>query len=168
MTTAKIESKLAAPAEAGLEPHVPGLYAAPGRRVVGVVELRHVERTEPAPDSDKTRSVKLAITHLEIANTKQETAVREAMSALYLHRTADGTLDQTGQLELSDRVLELTGGELHAVEAARLGVSVRHWATYADRVLSTQGITQSELRAELKTIAKALRAVANGEAGTNG
>jgi hypothetical protein len=166
MTTARIEARLAAPAEAGLEPHVPGLYARPGVRVLAVAELRHVERTEPAPDSDKTRSVKLSITHLEVANERQEPALREALSALYMQRTAAGTLDEHGELELAERTLALAAGELNAVEAARLRLVARHWAAYAGKALDSAE-TVSQLRQELKTIYDGLRAAEYGEVGTD-
>ncbi|WP_051393063.1 hypothetical protein [Glycomyces arizonensis] len=163
MTTAKLATKLGAPAEAGLEPHVPAIYAKPGLRVVGIVELRHIERTEPAPDSDGTASVKLQVAHLEVADDKQEDAVREALLALYTQRTASGTLNEHGELELSESTLAATAGEVNAVKAAHLAVAARHWSHYADRVLSEPSLTQTELRHELKAIADGLKAAARGE-----
>jgi hypothetical protein len=163
MTTARLDSRLAEPAVAGLEPHVPDLYRSPGIRRLAVVELRHVERTQPAPDSDKTASVKLQVTHLELANEHQEPALRDALSALYMLRTAEGTLDQDGQLMLSERTLERTAGEVNAVEAARLHMTVSHWASYTDRVLGA-ALSPAQLREELKTIRDGLRAAKRGEA----
>jgi hypothetical protein len=157
MTAAKIEGKPAAAAAAGLEPWIQPLYAAPSKRVIGVVELAHVLRTQPAPDADKEAEVRLRITHLEIARPEQEDAIRQALSALYLHRTAYGTLDEdTGQLQLSQGTLEATAGKLHALEAARLRAAVQHWGTYARRVLGVAEITTSEMRHELDTICEGL------------
>jgi hypothetical protein len=168
MTTPKLQPKLGANAEAGLEPFVPGIYARPGVRVLVIGELRHIERTEIAPDSEGTASVKLAFSHLEVANEAQEPHVRNALHALYMQRTAVGTLDEHGELELSERTLALTGGELNAVEASRLRITVRQWAAYAQRVLSDPSLTQTELRHELKAIADGLKAAEYGEVGTDG
>jgi hypothetical protein len=159
MTIAKIEGKPSAAAAAGLEPWIQPLYAAPSKRVLGVLELAHILRTQPAPDADKEPEVKLRITHLEIARPEQEAPIREALRALYLHRTASGTLDEDGQLELSKSTLELTGGLLHALEAARLRAAVIHWHQQCRRVLGVNEITVTEMRHELDTIADGLSAV---------
>lgn len=161
MTTAKIEGKPASAAAQGLEPWIAPLYATQGKRVIGVVELKHVDRTQVAPDEDKEAVVRLRITHLEIARPEQEEPLREALRAIYLHRTAIGTLDDDGQLELSKGTLELTGGMLHALEAARLRAAVVHWQQQCRRILGISKITTSEMRHELDTIADGLAAVLN-------
>lgn len=158
MTVAKIEGKPAAAAASGLEPWIGPLYHTPSKRVLGVVELAHVERVQVAPDADKEPSVKLRITHLEIAREEQEDALREALAALHLHRTAYGTLNEDGDLELSESTIERTGGRLHAVEAARLRAAVQHWWTYARNVtaLGEADQTVTGLLGELKLIADGL------------
>jgi hypothetical protein len=158
MTVAKIEGKPAAAAAAGLEPWIQPLYAVPSKRVLGVVELAHVLRTQPAPDADKEAEVRLRITHLEIARPEQEDAIRQALEALYVHRTAYGTINEDGQLELSEGTLQATGGKLHALEAARLRAAVQHWGLYARKVLGIVEITTTEMRHELDTICKGLAA----------
>lgn len=172
MTTAKIEGKPAAAAAAGLEPWIQPLYQVPGRRVIGVVELRHAERTQVAPDEGKEQSVKLRITHLEIARPEQEEPVREALRALYLHRTAYGTLDEdTGQLELAQSTLEAVAGQLHALEAARLRAALKHWLSIARKTHDAAGkddASLAALRYDLGVIAdglaEALYATEDGEA----
>lgn len=149
MTTIKLDSKPATAAGDALAPHATRLYANPGVRILGVVELAHVERTEPAPDEDREPSVKLRISHLEIANSEQEDALRTAQRALYLNRTAQGTLGEDGDIELSKHTLSLTAGILASVEASRLRVALDHWAVYARRVLNTSNVTISEMRHEL-------------------
>jgi hypothetical protein len=159
----KLDSKLATQAEDSLGLHARPLYDRPGARIVGVFELAHVERTQPAPDADKEASVKLRITGLEIANSEQEPHVRDAMRALFLHRTAQGTLDPEGEIELSDRTIDLTAGMLHAVEAARYRTGVRHWQEYAGNAVSqSKRPTVSDLLAELRTIRDGLAALAGG------
>jgi cobyrinic acid a,c-diamide synthase len=159
----KLDSKMSATAGGALERHAAALYTRRGMRVVGVVELRHVERTEPAPDEDKEPSVKLRITGLEIANQDQEDVLREAMSALYLHRNAQGVLDEQGDIDLADRTLTMTGGLLHAIEAARMRVAVAHWADQCRRALAVDQITVAEMRHELDAVAQGLERVLRGE-----
>ncbi len=164
MTQIKLDGKPGAAALLALEPHAQMLYARPGVRILGVVELAHVERTQPAPDEDKEPSVKLRVAGLEIANAEQEDALRRAQTALYRHRTAYGTITEDSEVELSDRVLEQTGGLLDAIEAARLRVAVRHWADQCRRALGVASITVTEMRHELDAVAAGLEAVLRGEA----
>jgi len=159
VTVIKIDGKPAANALLALERHAQKLYARPGVRVVGVVELRHVERTQPAPDEDKEQSVKLRMSHLEIAGPEQEDAIRQAMEALFIQRTAQGTLSEAGDVELSERTIKLTGGLLHALEAARLRVAVAHWAGQARRALAVPNITVAEMRHEVDALAAGLEQV---------
>lgn len=163
MTTVKIDPKPAANATFALEPLTSRLYANPGMRIVAVVELAHVERTQPAPDEDKEASVKLAIKHLEVARDEQEDHLRKVLRALYLHRTAQGTLDDAGEVELSQRTLELAGGMMDAIEAARLRVAVLAWRDYARQSLQGK-LSNTQLRDELQTIGDGLAAVVNAGA----
>lgn len=161
MTAAKIEGKPSAAAQAGIEPWIGPLYATPSKRVLGIIELAHVNRTQPAPDADKEAVVHLQIKHLEIARPEQEDPLREALRALFLHRTAAGTLDEQGELQLTKGTLELTGGMLHALEAARLRAAVTHWHEQCRRVLRVNEVTVAEMRHELDLIADGLAAVLN-------
>lgn len=165
----KLDTKMSTSAEDVLAQLARQLYDKPGARLVGVVELAHVERTQPAPDTDAEASVKIRITALEVGRDEQEHHLREAMRALYLHRTASGTIDEAGEVELSKRTVELTGGVLHAVEAARLRAVVRHWGEYARAVgRASRPLTVSELLHEIAAVADGLEAAAFGvvESGT--
>jgi adhesin HecA-like repeat protein len=157
----KLDGSVASNASLALDPLAARLFNNPGMRIVGVVELAHVERTEPAPDEDKESVVKLGIKHLEIGRDEQEDHLRRAMRALYLHRTAQGKLDEDGEVELSQRTLELTAGLLNSVETARLRVALAHWREYARQATVGQ-LTMTQLREELSTIADGLGAVLNG------
>lgn len=156
-TVIKLDAKLAGAASDAIEGIAKALYLRPGIRVVGIVELAHVERTEPAPDEDKDPTVKLAIKHLEIANGDQEEPLRKAMRALKVGRTAYGTLTEDGDIELSKETLRLTGDLLVSVEAARLRAAIAHWARYAQQGTTTQ-LTASQAMQELKTVADGLYA----------
>jgi hypothetical protein len=156
----KIDGRLAANAASGLEPHAGPLYASPGSRRWAVVELKHAERTEPAPDEDSDASVKVRITHLEVANAEQEETLRRVHRALHLHRTAYGTLTEQGEVELADSTLDLAAGELSAIEAARLHVAIDRWVDYGRRVLAGSKATATDLRRELDTVLKGLATAA--------
>ncbi|MEV2277754.1 hypothetical protein AB0I72_19420 [Nocardiopsis sp. NPDC049922] len=154
----KIDSKVSPAAERALEPYVTKLYDTPGLRLMAVAEIKPEDRNAPPPDSEAGLWVKARISALEIASTDQEAALREAQRALYLQRTAHGTLDEDGEMQLDERTLELTGGLLNAIEAARLTAVLRHWAAYARRVNRTEQLTLSEIRHELDTVATGLTA----------
>jgi len=158
MTTVKLDSKIGGGPAATLEPLVPGLYAQPGIRILGVVELVHVERVQPAPDSDGEPVVKMRISALEIAGKQQEGALREAQRALHLHRTAMGTLDEHGQIVLTERTLKQTAGLLSEIQNATMRAALSHWGSYARSAAATVNISHSELLHELKAVADGLRA----------
>lgn len=162
MTTAKLDSKMAVAAALALEPYIQPLYNTPGRRVVGVIELAHIERTEPAPAFDREPSVKVRMTALELANAEQEHTLREVMRALWLHRTAAGTLTEDGEVELTGETLALAGGQLHAIEAARLRAVLAHWVRYIAEVQARPRLSAIDMRQELHTVADGLRVALNG------
>lgn len=164
----KLATKPRAGAADALNRWIRPLYATPGMRVVGVIEIAHLERTEPAPDSDREPVVTVQITGLEIGMEDQEHHLRQAMQALHLHRTAYGTLDESGHIDLSDRTIELTAGVLHAVEAARLKALVEHWGSYARKASGLSKPTTTELLHELAAIADGLQtAIYNAGDGTD-
>ncbi|MCW2720492.1 hypothetical protein [Pseudonocardia sp.] len=158
-TTVKIDSKVGGGPAAALEPHVLALYSRPGARVVFIGEMAHIERTQPAPDTDGQPSVKMRISSLEIAAKEQEGAVRQALQALYLQRTAAGTLDEHGQVILTESTLKMTGGLLTEIETARLRAGLAHWARYARNSATTPNLVLSEVLHELRTVADGLYAV---------
>jgi len=156
-----VDAKLATNANEALNPHAAALFARLGSTRMAVVELRAVERAEPAPDEDKEQAVRVRIQHLEVANPEQEDTLRQVLAALHLHRTAYGTLTEDGDLELSSGTLERAAGEVNAIEAARLHVAIDRWTEYGNRVLSRTKVNASELRTEFDTVLKGLRAAAD-------
>lgn len=159
MTTIKIEGKPSAAAANALGRHAEALYHTDGARRLGVVEIARTGRYVPDSGEDKDPSVSLRIAGLEIASPEQEDYLRQAMLALYMHRTASGHVSGVDGLVLDPNTLELTGAMLHASEAARLRVGVTHWADLARRALSVQAMTLSEARHELDAIATGLEAL---------
>lgn len=157
MTTLKIDSKVSPSAADALELHVPALYSNPGARVLAVMEMVHVERTQPAPEADGKASVKMRIVSLEVPSKDQAGAVREVLRALHLQRTAAGTLDEDGEIVLTDQTLKNAAGLLVDVEAARLRVGLKHYARAArDLSHTTSNLSASEFRHELANIADGL------------
>lgn len=160
MTTLKIIGNPASPAMQALEPHIGRLYARPGVRIMAIIELAHVERVQPAPGSDGTPTVRMKISSCEIPNAEQEDAVRTAQRALFLTRTARGTLDEEGLLNLDDDTLKLTGGRLLDIETARLRAGLGHWVGYAQRVASQSSqFSTTEIAHELQAVADGLTSI---------
>jgi hypothetical protein len=161
VTQLKFDAKVSASAQEALEPHVRPLYDQPGGRRMAIIEFAAIERTEPAPGTEKEPSVKVRITGLELPNREQEPAVREAQRFLHLQRTARGTFDDDGQLELSDSTLRLTGGMLAYLETARLRAGLEHWREYAQRLMRGPDLTVTEMRHEMQALADGLTALLN-------
>jgi hypothetical protein len=159
MTVLKIQGKPSTAAMQALAPHVARIYGRTGVRIMAVIELAHTERTEPAPDAEKEPSVTMRITQLEVPNPDQEGAIREVQRALYLERTATGTLDEAGELELSKQTLKDAGGIVSHLAIARLSAGIHHWRNYVRRVSAAQELTVGELRHELDAIAEGLDSV---------
>lgn len=160
MTTLKLTGKPASAAMQALEPHIRRLYDKPGLRVMAIVEFAHMERMQPAPGSDKDQSVTVKITACEVPTAEQDGQIREAQRALFLARTAHGTLDEAGQLQLDDATLKLLPGLLMSTECARLRAGLAHWNAYARRVVGQSGkLTQTEMAHELLAVADGLAAV---------
>lgn len=165
MTQLKFDAKVSASAQEALEPHIRAVYDVPASRRLFIGEFAAIERTEPAPGTEKEASVKVRIVSLELPNEGQEGYVREALRFLHLQRTARGTLDDDGLVELDESTLRLTGGQLAYLETARLRAGLDHWASYARRVLHTPNLTVTEVLHELKTVADGLGAVLDGARG---
>ncbi|GHA00970.1 hypothetical protein ACFOOM_12500 [Streptomyces echinoruber] len=161
MTQLKFDAKVSASAQEALEPHVRPMYDQPGARRMAIIEFAAIERTEPAPGTEKEPSVKVRIVGLELPNREQEPAVREAQRFLHLQRTAHGTFDDDGQLELSDNTLRLTGGMLAYLETARLRAGLEHWREYAQRLMRGPDLTVTEMRHEMQALADGLTALLN-------
>ncbi|MFJ1653446.1 hypothetical protein ACIOC2_19065 [Streptomyces sp. NPDC088337] len=159
MPVLKFDPKVSASAQEALEPHIRPLYDQPGARRMAIIEFAHMERTEPAPNTDGKPSVKVRIMGLELPNKEQEHAVREAQRFLHLQRTARGTFDDDGQLELSESTLRLTAGLLSHIEVARLRAGLAHWREYAQRLVHGPELTISEMRHEMQALAEGLTAV---------
>jgi len=169
MTVIKLQAKPSAAAAQGITGWAEELYQNPNMRLLGIVELRHVERSEPAPGESKDRTVQLRLTQLEIANDAMEQHLSRGLAALYALRTAKGTFDDDEAIELAESTMRRIRDDLMLAETARLRAGLRLWAEYARRVQHTRSMTQTEALHEVEAIADGLRKLLAGDApeGTN-
>lgn len=119
-TRATINSGLAGgDRSAALDRHAPRLYERPSP-IMAVVELVPVDRVMPVDEgSKKDPLIRLRIETLEVATGDADNVLREVARALWLSRTATGTLDGDGDLKLSAQTLETAGSLLAGHELAR-------------------------------------------------
>lgn len=102
----KLDPKVLTNVAEALEPHAVGMFKQRAGRWVAVIELAHVERTEPGPDEEKAPTVKLRITSVEVAaDAVTEDTLRRQQSAMYRARTASGTLDEAAEVRRLGRIL---------------------------------------------------------------
>jgi hypothetical protein len=120
VTQLKLDSKLGGNAVIPLIPLVTKLYNDLGTHVMVIAELASVERTEPANAEDRKPSVKIAIKAIEVAHGEQDEQLRKAMRALYVHRSATGTIDEHFDMHLAQDVIENLGEVVSLAETARL------------------------------------------------
>jgi hypothetical protein len=159
VTTVKLTGKPSASAAEAIARHAQTLYDTPGSTRVGVIVLKRRSITAPDPGEEADPVVNLAIAALEIASPEQEEALRAALVALKLHRTAEGTLDEDAGITLGASTLEAVAGQLDRVETARLRVGLQHWADQARRTLHTEDLNLIEARHELDNLATGLEAL---------
>lgn len=165
MTKIRFDSKVSASAADALSPLAGALYSRLGTRRVCVMELASVERNQLAEEESKDSYVKVRVTFCEVANEEQEETLRQAMRALRLHRTASGTLDEEGEVALSEATLKQVADLLHAHEAARLRAGAQHWLDYMRGMREVANPSVMELRHELDIIMAGLQHLLHGQGG---
>lgn len=90
----KVDSKVIADVAEAFEPFADAMFRNRQGRWMAIVELAHVERTEPGPEEDKAPSVKIRVTGIEVAADEfTDERLRQQQQDLYRRRTSDGTLD---------------------------------------------------------------------------
>lgn len=162
MTTAKLDGKFSTQVGDVLAPHVDPLMAKlrTGKidQLLVVGTLAPVERIEPTPGEDKEPSLKLRLTSAEIPGADHTETLREVQRALWLTRTATGTLDEEGDIRLAKHTLKGAGGQVAYIAAARLRAGVDQWAKEA-RKATTSPLSASEMWHEMERIADGLQAL---------
>ncbi|MFD3802605.1 hypothetical protein ACFWTC_03030 [Streptomyces sp. NPDC058619] len=90
----KFDTKVLTDPAESLEPFASEMFKQRRGRWMAIVELAHVERTEPGPDEDKDPTVKIRVTAIEVAaDAITDERLRNLQRDLYVRRTSDGTLD---------------------------------------------------------------------------
>ncbi|MFC8267768.1 hypothetical protein ACFUIZ_18855 [Streptomyces cinereoruber] len=93
--TVKFDPKVLADPAESLEPFASEMFKQRRGRWMAIVELAHVERTEPGPEEDKDPTVKIRVTQIEVAaDAVTDERLRQMLRDLYGRRTSDGTLDE--------------------------------------------------------------------------
>lgn len=130
-----------------LDLHAARLYETP-RPVMAVVELIPVDRVVPVDGgSEKDPVIRLRIEALEVAPAGGgESTLRDVHRALYLIRTANGTLDADDDTQTAQQTLELAAGLVAEHEAARLRVVLDVLIDRANGVLSHPKHRESDVR----------------------
>lgn len=163
MTKMKLDYRLQGQASEALAAHVDRIYRDPGATFLAVVEFRHSERVEYA-DEDAEPSVKCRVASMEVANTgEQEQHVRSLLRALYLQRTAQGTLDDAGEVKLSKQTIEQAAGLAMGEEVARLRAALGWVAEALTIATGNTGLREADLRKALAKVEARLAAALRGE-----
>ena len=98
----KLDSKVLTDVAEALEPHATDMFKQRRGRWMAVVELAHVERTEPGPDEDKQPSVKVRVTSIEVAADEITGGrLRSVQREMYERRTSGDTLFQRDEDEVA-------------------------------------------------------------------
>lgn len=89
----KFDSKVLTDVAEALETHATEMFKQRQGRWMAVVELAHVERSEPGPDEEKNPTVKVRVTSIEVAADEITTGrLRGVQREMYDRRTSGGTL----------------------------------------------------------------------------
>lgn len=126
-------------ATTALEGHVRGLFDDQNAKLLIVGELEHWTRSEPGPASNAQPTVNARLRLVEVPGEKQQDDVRNVLRALYLLRTARGTLDEAaGSVNLdteAQRVAEATSA-LYVGDALEARAVLRHVHTALESITS--------------------------------
>lgn len=154
----KLASALPSAVLDSMQDLVKPLFHKPGMRVLGIVELAHVERLEVAPDEDKEPVVTVGMKLLEIAHGDQVEPLRRAARALYVQRTAEGKLDEDiDAIQVNKHLLESLSDSFALREVARLRAAMSHQAMVLGRL--ENGLFEvAEMRKQIGKLGRVVKA----------
>lgn len=162
MTVMKLDYRLTGTVTEALAAHVERIYRDPGAAFLAVVEFRHTERHEFA-DEDKDSFVKARAVGIEVGNPgEQERQLREVQRALYLQRTASGTLAERDELTLAKQTLKHAQGLMSGAEVARLVAYLRALRDAVHALRENASLDEKALREELEHIEDRMSAALTG------
>lgn len=89
----KFDSKVLTDVAEALKPYAEAMFKQRHGHWMAVIELAHVERSEPGPDEDKNPAVKVRVTGIEVAADEITAGrLRNVQREMYDRRTSGGTL----------------------------------------------------------------------------
>lgn len=153
--TAKINPGLVGGDRTGsLDRYAARLYDNPGMAVMAVVELRHVDRVEPAEGvSTKDPRVNLRIEALEVAPPGgAENTLRDVERALYTSRTANGTLGAEDEVKLAEQTLDHAAGIVGGHELARVRVILDWLIDRVGPVVGNEKLRPADIRRQVEEL----------------
>lgn len=139
------------------------LYENPGTKLMGITEFGVSFCGEPGPDVQGDRLVRLRLVGCEVGAGDQEHTLRTAQRALWLQRSATGTLTEEGDLQYSQAVLDSLDDHIDASEAVRLRVAMDWLTGKVSELARNNRHDDGHLRREMKKVADVARRALAGE-----
>ena len=136
------------------------LYERPAP-VMAVVELLPVDRIMPVDGaSEKDPVVRLRIEQLEVApGGSQEDVLRDVARALYVARTANGTLGSDDEVQLAEQTIAQSAGLVRELEVERLRVILDWLCDHVEKVVDADKHRDADRRRLIReALAKAVAA----------
>ena len=118
--TAKLKflAKASPSADRGFGVVADDLYNAPGCHALALIEFQHVDHNDPDEAAGIPRQVTLKMVNAEVArDEKRADVLRRMLRAMYVLRTADGTLDGDNDIHAANAEL-MRSVDSYAVETA--------------------------------------------------
>lgn len=139
---------------ASIDRYAERLYENPGMAIMAVVELRHVDRVTPAEGvSEKDPRVNLRIEALEVAPAGgPEDTLREVERALYVARTAGGTLGADDDVRLAEQTMANATGLMTGHELARLRVILDWVIDRVGPVVGNDKLRPADIRRQVEEL----------------
>lgn len=152
MTVMKFDYRLTGQVTEALAPHLERIYRDKDSEFLAVVNFKHSERHEYS-EEEKDSWVKCRCIGIEIGNPgEQERQLREVQRALYLQRTASGTLAERDELTLAKQTLKSAQGLMSGSEVARLTAYLRALRDAVHDLREDTSLDEKGLREELEHI----------------
>lgn len=147
----------------GLDRFAEYLYDNPGTKLMAVVEFAVTKLEEPGPMIQKDRKVRIGLVGCEVGSGDQEHTLRTAQRALWLHRSATGTLTEEGDLQYSQAVLDSLDGHLDASEAVRFRAALDWLVSQLADLARNSRLDDGNMRREVKKLATVGRGALAGQ-----
>lgn len=163
MTQMKFSYKLGQQPSEAVARIAPRVYEKKGASFLGIAEYVRTKALEDE-DPEKEDTVWVRVENLEIFNGEQEHIARNLIAALYLQRTAQGTLTDADDVAASEQTLNNAQGLITGHELARLKAGLDVILDKVAAIASDDKLRDVDFRRELKKVLNAGRKVSAGAA----